>query len=171
VEHTHSNQQPWSSGGLWQPAGQPGYCFQPHRILLGQAARDSAYSPIGDDKQSWAWGINAHGQVVGQSFNLNTGAARAFLYQKEQLTDLNTLIQPNSPLQLLLANDINDEGEIVGFANDTNTGTTVAFIAVPISGGNQAILSRTENDFRNKIVPESGRRPLAGTAANAERSR
>jgi probable HAF family extracellular repeat protein len=48
------------------------------------------------------------------------------------MTDLNTLIQPNSSLYLVLANDINDRGEIVGFATDTESKATVAFLAVPV---------------------------------------
>jgi probable HAF family extracellular repeat protein len=89
--------------------------------------------PLEGDTNSWAWGINVHGQVVGQSFGGAT--PRAFLYQDGIMTDLNTLIQPNSPLHLVLANDINDSGEIVGFATDTNSNATVAFLAVPVYGG------------------------------------
>ena len=119
--------------------------------------------PIADDKQSWAWGINEHGQVVGQSFNRMTGAAGAFLYEKGLLTDLNTLIQPSSSLQLLVANDINDAGEIVGFALDTNTNATVAFLAVPVYSGNQPSAYTGETNFYSKSSTESGRRPFAGT--------
>jgi hypothetical protein len=48
------------------------------------------------------------------------------------MTDLNSLVQPDSSLDLLLANDINDRDEIVGFGLDTNSGATVAFLAVPV---------------------------------------
>jgi uncharacterized membrane protein len=94
--------------------------------------------PIGDDSNSWAWGINRQGVVVGQSFGgADDPLGRAFIYEKGQLTDLNMLVQPNSSLQLQLANDINDEGEIVGFARDLNTSATVAFLAVPLNGSGQ----------------------------------
>jgi probable HAF family extracellular repeat protein len=148
--------------GFGNQHGSPATAFNPIGFYWDHQHGIQPIPPIGDDKQSWAWGINRHGQVVGQSFNLNTGAARAFLYQNGRATDLNTLIQPNSSLQLLLANDVNDEGEIVGFASDTTTGATVAFLAVPVYGGNQQ-LTRAENDFRNTTLNESVRRPLAGT--------
>jgi probable HAF family extracellular repeat protein len=48
------------------------------------------------------------------------------------LIDLNTLVPgpPFSPLYLLLANDINDQGEIVGLGLSAN-GNLHAFLAVP----------------------------------------
>ena len=42
--------------------------------------------------------------------------ARAFLYENGVMTDLNSLVQPDSSLDLLLANDINDRDEIVALA-------------------------------------------------------
>jgi len=46
------------------------------------------------------------------------------------MTDLNALVPPGSP-RLLYANDINDEGEIVGQAQDSSTGEFFAFVALP----------------------------------------
>ena len=103
--------------------------------------------PIGSDSNDWAWGINAQGHIVGQSFGATS--ARAFLYQDGLMMDLNSLIQPDSSLVLLLANDINDSDEITGFALDTVSGATVAFLAVPVPGGNstasRASLSRNSS--------------------------
>jgi hypothetical protein len=76
---------------------------------------------------------------------------------------LNALIQPNSSLQLLLANDINDAGEIVGFALDTNRNATVAFLAVPVDSGNQSSARLGETNFYSKAAAENRRRPFAGT--------
>jgi probable HAF family extracellular repeat protein len=148
--------------GFGNQQGSPATAFNPIGFYWDHQHGIQPIPPIGDDEQSWAWGINRQGQVVGQSFNLNTGTARAFLYEGGRLTDLNTLIQPNSSLELLLANDINDESEIVGFASDTNTGATVAFLAVPVYGRNQQ-LGRAENNFRNPSLRESVRRPFSGT--------
>jgi hypothetical protein len=53
------------------------------------------------------------------------------------MTDLNTLVQPDSSLYLLLANDINARGEIVGYASDTKTNAIVAFLAIPVSGSSR----------------------------------
>jgi probable HAF family extracellular repeat protein len=87
---------------------------------------------LGQDGNSLAWGINNLGQVVGQS--VGATSARAFLYQNGTITDLNALTSPDSALYLLLANDINDRGEITGFALDSTTGDTVGFLAVPEPG-------------------------------------
>lgn len=145
--------------GFGNQQGSPATAFNPVGFYWDQQHGISAINPIGTDTNSWAWGINVHGQVVGQSLNLNTGASRAFIYENGQATDLNTLIQANSSLDLLLANDINDEGEIVGFANDTTTGATVAFLAVPVSGGKTSFISAGE---AGKVTPEGAHQPPAG---------
>jgi probable HAF family extracellular repeat protein len=69
---------------------------------------------LSGDPQSEATGINDFGQIVGTSFNPNTGASRVYLGQDGTLYDLNTLVQPNAPLYLLASGDINDRGEITG---------------------------------------------------------
>lgn len=56
--------------------------------------------------------INNRGQVVG--FSIDDSGMRAFIWQKNKIKDLNTLIPANSPLYLLGAYSINDAGEIVG---------------------------------------------------------
>jgi len=63
--------------------------------------------------ESSAFGINGAGQVVGYS-DTDSGARHAFLYQDGQMTDLNTLIPPDSGWRLSEAQDINDKGRIVG---------------------------------------------------------
>jgi probable HAF family extracellular repeat protein len=112
--------------------GTPGGALNPVAFLWDKEHSIQELAPIGEDTNSWAWGINGQGQVVGQSFG---ASGRAFLYQHGFMTDLNSLVQPNSFLDLLLANDINDRGEIVGYAFDTTAGATVAFLAVPVYGG------------------------------------
>ena len=47
------------------------------------------------------------------------------------MTDLNALMIGNKSLTLLYANDINDEGMIVGGAYDSKTNTSPAFVAIP----------------------------------------
>jgi probable HAF family extracellular repeat protein len=118
--------------------------------------------PLGQDTNDWAWGINARGQVVGQSYSGTT--ARAFLYQDGMMSDLNTLIQNDSPLYLTFANDINDRGEIVGYATDTTSNATVAFLAVPVSGdSNNDRRDSVRDAFNSKIAPSvNTRTPLPG---------
>ncbi len=151
--------------GFGNQARTQGSAFNPVAFFWEKEHGIRPIAPIGDDTNSWAWGINNHGVVVGQSFGgADDPFGRAFLYEHGSITDLNALIQPNFSLHLELANDINDEGEIVGFARDTNTGATVAFLAVPAYGaGSQArSAGPAESNSLNMIAPESPRRQ-AGT--------
>jgi len=78
------------------------------------------------------------------------------------MTDLNTLIEPNSPWYLLEADGINDWGQIVGYAYVYSSGEVHIFLATPshrkdVSEG--AALS--EPTQRPKItLPESIRKLL-----------
>ena len=56
--------------------------------------------------------INNSGQIVGES---SISSYRAFLYENGTMTDLNDLIDPNSGWELSHAQDINDNGQIVGW--------------------------------------------------------
>jgi probable HAF family extracellular repeat protein len=69
---------------------------------------------VGRDCFSRALAINSQGQVVGNSFSCEGNFHNAFLWENSSIADLNTLIPPNSPLQLASAGDINDRGEIAG---------------------------------------------------------
>jgi probable HAF family extracellular repeat protein len=82
------------------------------------------------DAFSLALSINGSGQVVGESCDAS-GNCRAFLWQNGSMTDLNTLVAPGSPAHLLVANDINNGGRIVGQAYDEKTGETIGFVATP----------------------------------------
>ncbi len=75
-------------------------------------------------------GINNLGQVVGGSWDAD-GNERAILWQNGVMTDLNTLIPPDSPLYLIEATGtINDRGEIAGIGL-TSAGDVHAFLATP----------------------------------------
>ncbi len=64
---------------------------------------------------SYAHGMNSKGQVVGKSILGDFSTRHAFLWEKGgPMVDLNTLIPPNSPLELGDAENINDRGEIAG---------------------------------------------------------
>jgi probable HAF family extracellular repeat protein len=144
------------------PNTQPG-AFNPVAFLWSKQHHMQKLRPLGEDTNSWAWGINAQGQAVGQSFGVSS--ARAFLYQDGVMTDLNTLVQPDSSLYLLLANDINARGEIVGYASDTKTNAIVAFLAIPVSGSTREA-AQTEGypggNSKRSFVPDNIRRPLKG---------
>jgi probable HAF family extracellular repeat protein len=116
--------------------------------------------PVGTDANNLAWGMNNRGQVVGDSCTDNTFRnCRAFVYEKGVATDLNTLLPPSASLQLVLANDINDAGEIVGFGIDEQ-GKVVAFLAVPVADGDR--WDRREPSA--VVLPDAVRRriPLIG---------
>ena len=87
--------------GFGNQARTQGGAFNPVAFFWDKEHGIRSIAPIGDDSNSWAWGINNHGVVVGQSFGgPDDPFGRAFLYQHGSITDLNALIQPNSSLHL-----------------------------------------------------------------------
>jgi probable HAF family extracellular repeat protein len=86
---------------------------------------------LSGDAISEALGINEAGQVVGVSYGPGFSHPRAFLWQNDVMTDLNSLVPAGSTLTLQVAGDINDRGEITGAAFDSNTNTNPAFLAIP----------------------------------------
>lgn len=117
--------------------------------------------PVGTDANNFAWGINNRGQVVGDSCVDNTfSSCRAFLWQNGVVRDLNAIVQPNSSLYLVLANDVNDAGEIVGYAIDSSSGELVAFLAVPSNVENESKGAAPVRDLQRAVLPESIRQQL-----------
>lgn len=147
--------------GFANLANTPAGDFNPVAFLWTREHGIQQLPSLGEDTNSWAWGINDRGHIVGQSLTSN----RAFLYENGVITDLNSLIQPDSSLVLNLANDINDSDEIVGFASDTSTGATVAFLAVPVYGPETAATAaaREQKSQSSIAVPKSLHRQLVGT--------
>jgi probable HAF family extracellular repeat protein len=125
-----------------------------------EGRRMQALPFLGDDNASAAYDINEEGQIVGIS---NGGTEpfgeRAFLYENGKMMDLNDLVQ-NSSLYLLIAQGINDRGEIVGTAVDAS-GQQVGFLAVPAYGESEAAdFSKAASDNNSRdVVPPSGFRP------------
>jgi probable HAF family extracellular repeat protein len=82
-------------------------------------------------------GLNNWGDVVGGSVTAPgpaSGNSRAFLWHKGHMSDLNALIPANSPMYLITAFSINDEGQIAGFGVVTSgpdAGDVHAFLATP----------------------------------------
>jgi probable HAF family extracellular repeat protein len=78
----------------------------------------------GTGEHNTAWGINAGGDVVGCR---GRSIARALRYTDEGgLQELNELIDPSLGWVIFCAHDINDDGEIVGYAFNNQTGATHA---------------------------------------------
>ena len=78
---------------------------------------------VGSDLCSFAWAINSKSQILGESDSADCvyyDGASPFLWEHGSLVDLNNLIPPNSPMQVVYAYTINDRGEIAGNGWDAN---------------------------------------------------
>ena len=117
--------------GFANTTGDEHAAIAPTAFIWTRSSGMKPILPYGSDTNDIAFDLNEKNQVVGQSFNSNTGVLRAFLWQNGVMSDLNSLaIQPTA-LSMVLAQGINDAGEIAGTAVDTVTGETVGFLAVP----------------------------------------
>jgi probable HAF family extracellular repeat protein len=104
--------------------------------------------------------INSRGQVVGGASDCLTSDTRAFLWEQGgPMVDLNRLVAPGSALQLTIAYDINDRGEIAGEGILAN-GDTHAFLLTPCGDGDAAC---GDSAVTNQSGPAPGAQP--GTAA------
>jgi len=86
-----------------------------------------------------ASGINNKGQVVGSNFDSNFNWSHGFIWQNGVMTDLNTLFPASSNLFAVMANKINERGQISGMAivlSGPDAGNIHAFLATP---ANQSI--------------------------------
>jgi probable HAF family extracellular repeat protein len=89
----------------------------PNRVFDAYVWRNGAATDLGTldgDCFSEAVAINSSGQVVGYSLSCDFRKQRSFLWEDGSMVDLNTLIPPNSDLQLVQTLAINDRGEIAG---------------------------------------------------------
>ncbi|HEY1603511.1 MAG TPA: DUF3466 family protein [Pirellulales bacterium] len=85
---------------------------------------------------SEALAINNSGEIVGDAFvisdvGMHDEVIHAFVYAGGTMTDLNTLIDPNSGWVLEKATALNDLGQIVGYGMLAN-GQTHAFLLTPV---------------------------------------
>jgi probable HAF family extracellular repeat protein len=128
------NNVAFAINGLGQIVGSSGVPDDTtaHAFLWQSGVGMTDLGTLSGDSVSVAFGINDNGQVVGESC-AQRGNCRAFLWQNGTMTDLNLFLPPGSTVRLLLANDINDQGQIVGQAADKNTGNFPAFLAMPTS--------------------------------------
>ena len=82
--------------------------------------------------ESYGYGINDSGQIVGMSVLLSNGTI-GFLYSNGAMTDLNSLVPPGSP-DILGANAINDSGQIAGYGINSS-GNCDALLLTPLPPG------------------------------------
>lgn len=106
----------------------------------------------GVGEHNTAWGINAPGDVVGCRGQSQKSAVR--FTDEAGLQNLDTLINPSLGWVLLCAHDINDAGEIVGYAFNNLTASTHA---VRLRPANTPPAECTVNCLRStKIVLRGG---------------
>lgn len=122
-----------------------------HSFLWTKKTGMEDLGTLGTDPANFAGWINNKKQIVGWSCD-SSGNCRAYLWQSHKMVDLNTLISPDSPLYLVLAFGINDDGDIVGQAVENSTGDLHAFLARPIS---------TQIPSQNLGEPAAGEAPMA----------
>jgi probable HAF family extracellular repeat protein len=84
------------------------------------------------DSLSQALGINDKGQIVGLSCTAGFGSCRAFLYDHGVMMDLNDLVQGDHSDLLFTANDINNDGQITGYALKNGTLVQIPVWVVPV---------------------------------------
>ena len=112
-----------------------------HSFLWTKAEGMQDLGTLSGDAISLGGWINNKTQVVGWSCD-SSGNCRAYLWQNNVMTDLNSLIPAHSKLYLMFAYGITDAGDIVGQAMDKSTGDLHAFLARPVrlqdSGANTA---------------------------------
>jgi probable HAF family extracellular repeat protein len=96
-----------------------------------------------------ATGINDRGQVVGSTWDSNFNWSHGFIWQDGVMTDLNTLFPASSNLFAVMANKINERGQVSGMAivlSGPHAGDIHAFLATPVSqsvGRSVAEIART----------------------------
>ncbi len=86
----------------------------PFDAYLWRNGRATDLGAVAGDCISQAMAINSKDQIVGNSLSCDGSTLHSFLWEKGSMVDLNTLIPPNSGLQLVEPLAINDRGEIAG---------------------------------------------------------
>ena len=115
--------------GFSNPKGVIGIDFNPHAFLWTKSGGILDLRTLPGDANSQGLGVNSSLQVVGVS----SGATnRAFLWENGVMQDLNSLVGPNFPDVLIVAQHINEDGVIVGRAVLHGTTRQVAFVATPV---------------------------------------
>ena len=110
-----------------------------------------------------ATGINNQGQVVGSTFDSNFNWTHSFIWQNGVMTDLNTLFPASSNLVAIMANKINERGQISGMATvltGPHTGDIHAFLATPVDASVGTSIADVAPAHPESNVPANLRKQL-----------
>jgi probable HAF family extracellular repeat protein len=116
--------------------------FNPVAFIWSKEKGVRKILPLEGDTNSVAYAINNRGQVVGQSFGGPEGS-RAFVWENGKATDLNEVSSGEAGTYLVLAEGINDRGDITGqsctlvdnaCAPQAPSSPTPAFLLIPQQG-------------------------------------
>jgi probable HAF family extracellular repeat protein len=95
----------------------------------------SLHTPNGD-AIAFASGINDSGQVVGSTLDSSLSWSHAFIWQDNVMTTLDTVFPASANLNPVMANKINERGQISGMAivmSGPHKGDIHAFLATPVN--------------------------------------
>ena len=115
--------------GFSNPPGDEDGSFNARAFLWTRDGRTRDLGTLDGDETSQALGINARRQVVGVSTGPNGN--RPFVWFDGRMENLNELVEPSFADSLLLAEHINDSGQITGRLLQASTGKILPFIATP----------------------------------------
>jgi uncharacterized membrane protein len=114
------------------------------------------------DNYSEGWGLNDEGQAAGESCNSST--CRGYLWQNGVMTDINTLIPPNSRYSLAFAFAVSDRGNIAGYGFDVSTGDIVGFVLIPTGErahlGGSSVRAPMPPQLRERVLRHGALRPF-----------
>lgn len=110
------------------PGGATPASFYPNAFAWSPRSGIRTLGTLPGDVLSEGLGLNDHGQIVGESCQAHLANCRAVLIEDGRMTALRP--QAGTPLTLLDADDINDQGTIAGTAR--HGASTVAYAAEPV---------------------------------------
>jgi len=113
------------------------YGVNTHAFLWTSSTGMQDLGTLPGDNISAGLGINNLGDIAGASIDGPdplSGMSKAVLWHNGRITDLNTVVPPDTSLFLLTAFMINDAGQVAGFGVDVNTSEVHAFLATPVHG-------------------------------------
>lgn len=147
-----------------------GATSQDDQAFLGFFWKNGVMTNLGTvdgDPCSQANMINSKSQIVGTSATCDFFTVQhAFIWEKGQMTDLNTVVPAGSGLQLLDALEINERGEIIGQGVIAN-GDQHVFLLIPCAHDHSDGEPCREDDSGATTATQNSAAPVRQNPANA----